>query len=203
MQLSFTTKDATSALRCETNAGGSIYGRHTDISLARFPVLTWRWFVELPISSEHDERTPEGDDHPVRFFLEFRDSEGGAHHAEIIWANRVFKRGDWKYIGKFPHYVADGGTENVGRWRNERAHLLDIYRNMTKRTDTPRLIFLALFCKSMAAIARGGGQRLRRSAIAESLQLARDSKTRFEHTWSLAQAKAAEHCSVSAWLKLT
>jgi hypothetical protein len=148
MQLSFTTKEATSALRCETNASGSIYGRHTDIDIARFPVLTWRWFVELPISSERDERMPEGDDHPVRFFLKFRDSEGGSHQAEIIWANRAFKRGDWKYIGKFPHYVADGGSENVGRWRHQRAHLLNIYRNITKRSDTPRLVFLALFCDS-------------------------------------------------------
>ena len=45
---------------------------------------------------------------------------------------------------------------------------------------------------------------LYRDVLKTSLtEMARDSKTRFEHTWSIAQAKAAEHCSVSAWLKLT
>lgn len=148
MRLSFATADGVPALRCETNASGSIYGRHTDIDLARFPRLDWRWNVEVPISSERDERTREGDDHPVRFFLEFADTAGTRHRMEIIWANRAFKRGDWKYIGTFPHYVADGGLENTGRWRDETVDLLELYRTFTRRTDTPRLTFLAVFCDS-------------------------------------------------------
>lgn len=32
---------------------------------------------------------------------------------EIIWGNKL-KAGDYKYIDKFPHYVADGGNDNVG-----------------------------------------------------------------------------------------
>lgn len=148
MKVSFVAKDGVPALRCETSAGGSILGRHTDIDVARFRHLTWRWLVEVPIASARDERTREGDDHPVRFFLEFRDTSNGAHRMEIIWANSAFKRGDWKYIGAFPHYVADGGNDNVGRGREESADLLDIYRAISKRTDAPRLSFFALFCDS-------------------------------------------------------
>jgi len=146
MRLSFATVDGVPALRCRTNGSGSIYGRHTDIELSRVPVLTWRWRVEVPVTSQLDERTREGDDHPVRFFLEFADSENGRHRMEIIWSNRAFKRGDWKYIGTFAHYVADGGDENAGRWREERADLAELYRTFTKRTDVPRLTFLGLFC---------------------------------------------------------
>lgn len=146
MRLAFATIDGVPALRCQTNGSGSIYGRHTDIELSRVPVLTWRWRVEVPVTSALDERTREGDDHPVRFFLEFADSGDARHRMEIIWANRAFKRGDWKYIGGFAHYVADGGDENIGAWRDEEADLIELYRAFTKRSDLPRLTFLGLFC---------------------------------------------------------
>jgi hypothetical protein len=148
MRVSLEEKNGVKAVRCETAASGSIFGRWTDIDLARWPRLTWRWFVEVGIDSPQDERTREGDDHPVRFFLTFRDEAGAQHNMEIIWSNKVFKRGDWKYIGGFPHWVADGGDANTGRWRDEEADLLDLYRLTTKREDRPRLLFLGLFCDS-------------------------------------------------------
>jgi hypothetical protein len=148
MQLSFTAVDGVPALRCETNAGGSIYGRNADIELSRFPLLIWRWRVDVPIPSSHDERIREGDDHPVRWFVAVRDTAGGEHRFEIIWSNGAFKRGDYKYIGEFAHYVADGGAANIGVWRDERADLLEIYQTVTKRTDAPRLTHIAIFCDS-------------------------------------------------------
>jgi hypothetical protein len=148
MLVSQVVKDGVPALRCETKAGGSILGRWTDIDLGAYPKLTWRWLVETPLSSAADERTREGDDHPVRWFLAFADSQGGAHHAEIIWGNKLLGRGDWKILGTFVHYVADGGDANVGKWRDETADLLAIYRKASGRTDTPRLTQLAIFCDS-------------------------------------------------------
>ncbi|MDX2238942.1 MAG: DUF3047 domain-containing protein, partial [Hyphomonadaceae bacterium] len=117
MTFGVVTKDGVPALRCATQGSASMLVRWTDIDVTRFPTLTWRWLVERPLASDRDERTREGDDHPVRFFLAFADDDGAARHAEIVWANRAFKRGDWKTIGAFPHYVADGGDENIGRWR--------------------------------------------------------------------------------------
>ena len=148
MQASFVTHEGHVALRCETRSSGSILGRTTDIDVAAWNKLEWSWFVEVPITSERDEATPEGDDHPVRLFLEFRDTQNGRHAAEIIWANRAFKRGEYKYIGGFPHYVADAGNDNIGRWREEAVDLLEIYRTATGRTDNPRLEFIAVFCDS-------------------------------------------------------
>lgn len=148
MQLSFVAKDGVPALRCETKAGGSIFGRWTDIDLAQYPKLSWRWLVETPLTSTLDERTREGDDHPVRWFLGFADSEGKPHNAEIIWGNTLLHRGDWKVLGSFVHYVADGGDENLGKWREESADLVAIYRKASGRTDTPRLTELAIFCDS-------------------------------------------------------
>jgi hypothetical protein len=47
--------------------------------LAAYPVLAWRWYIELPIRSPPDERTREGDDHPARLFLkECRKNEAPA-----------------------------------------------------------------------------------------------------------------------------
>lgn len=148
MQVSFVAKDGVPALRCETKGGGSILGRWTDINLGDTPKLSWRWFVETPLASSLDERTPAGDDHPVRWFLAFTDSEGAPHHAEIIWGNKILARGDWKVLGTFVHYVADGGDANAGAWRDESADLIAIYRKATGRADTPRLTQLAIFCDS-------------------------------------------------------
>ena len=148
MKLSFASPDGVAALRCETNAGGSIYGRFTDIDLASLPLLVWRWNVEVPVPTGFDERERAGDDHPVRFYVELRAGDGSAHRAEIIWSNGAFRRGDYKLIGTFPHLVADGGSENVGVWRDESVDLVQMYRDIAKRSDTPRLTFLGIFCDS-------------------------------------------------------
>ena len=148
MRMDFAVHQDVAALRCETQGSGSILGRFTDLDLTSRPLLDWSWFVEVPIASNRDERTREGDDHPVRLFVEFADSQNGRHTAEIIWANKLFKPGDYKYIGSFPHYVADGGDANIGQWRDEKVDLLAMYKAISKRSDTPHLRFLGIFCDS-------------------------------------------------------
>ena len=146
MTISLTVKDDVPALQCTTDGSGSIFGRFTDIDLGAYPELAWTWLVEKPVDSPLDERTVEGDDHPARLFLRFETGDGTDHSIEIIWANKLFKPGDYKYIGTFPHYVANGGHENVGRWFEERIDLLKIYRETSKREDTPRVKFAGIFC---------------------------------------------------------
>jgi len=65
----------------------------------------------LPIRSPLDERTRQGDDHPLRLFLRFLTDHGEKRAMEVIWGNRL-KPGDHKYIGGFPH--ADAGDDRVG-----------------------------------------------------------------------------------------
>jgi hypothetical protein len=148
MTISQTVKDDVAAARFETDASGSIFGRFTDIDLGEYPSLRWTWLVEKPIESDLDERTAGGDDHPARLFIAFDDTDGGRHFMEIIWSNKAFKPGEYKYIGDFPHYVANGGNDNVGRWIEEEVNLLGIYRETTKRSDTPRVRLIAVFCDS-------------------------------------------------------
>ncbi len=148
MELSLVTQQGKKALRCEANAGGSILARNTDIDLATFPLLEWSWFIEDPITSDIDERNKEGDDHPARLFLGFMDEAGQAHHAEIIWSNKLFAPGDYKYIGNFAHYVANGRDENTGKWQAQSVDLLDIYRTASGLHDKPRLKTIAIFCDS-------------------------------------------------------
>jgi Protein of unknown function (DUF3047) len=150
MKISFVEKDSLKALRCETNASGSIFGRHTDIDLAQFPMLTWSWLIEQPVVADVLETEGKGDDHPARFLLQFSDSEKRDYYIEIIWSNGAFKAGDWKYTGGFPHYVANGGDaksgENTKRWFSEKVNVLELYRYNFKRSDTPRLMNIAIFC---------------------------------------------------------
>ncbi len=150
MKISFVEKANIKALRCETNGSGSIFGRHTDIDLASFPMLTWNWLIEQPVIAEAPEIERKGDDHPARFMVHLRDSESSEHYFEIIWSNGAFKAGQWKIIGTFPHYVANGGDaksgENTNTWFNEKVNLLELYHTATKRSDNPRLINMAIFC---------------------------------------------------------
>jgi hypothetical protein len=64
-------------------------------------------------------RVGEGDDHPARLFLRFATDRGEKRAMEVIWGNRL-KPGDYKYIGGFPHFVADAGEERTGRWLDEK-----------------------------------------------------------------------------------
>lgn len=148
MDLTFGEKDGVKAIRAETNGGGSIFGRYTDISLNDYPTLTWNWYVEVPIKSDLDERTPEGDDHPARLFIEFTESEGEPRHMEIVWSNGALKAGEYKYVDDFPHYVANGGDANIKTWHRETVDLLDIYRKIGGKDPAPRITLISIFCDS-------------------------------------------------------
>lgn len=147
MQMRFAVKDGVPALRFETHATASMLFRHVDLDLAKYRFLVWRWYIEQPIESRLDERTREGDDQPARLFLVFRTATGEDRRMEIIWGNRL-KAGDYKYIGGFPHYVADGGNGNIRRWRSETADLTKVYRHIWPDGAPARLVDIAIFCDS-------------------------------------------------------
>jgi hypothetical protein len=147
MAMDFAVKDGVPALRLTTHASASMLFRHVDIAVADYPFLAWRWYVEQPIASERDERTREGDDHPARLFLAFVTAAGEPRRMEIIWGNRLHA-GEVKVIGTFPHYVANGGDENVGRWFAEEVDLRALARRFWPDVAVARLIDIALFCDS-------------------------------------------------------
>jgi hypothetical protein len=146
MQLSYGPYKGKQALKCETNSTASILSRTTDIEVGDYPILAWDWLVAVPVSSTLDEATPEGDDHPARLLLKMADREGGTYAFEIIWSNRKYQPGDYKYIGNFAHYVANGHDENTGIWQHQEVNLMDIYRTVFGRDDYPILKSIGVFC---------------------------------------------------------
>ena len=89
MSMAFAVKDGVPSMRFETHDSASMLFRHVDIDLAAYPMLAWRWYIELPIRSPLDERTREGDDHPARLFLRFATDHGEKRAMEVIWGNRL------------------------------------------------------------------------------------------------------------------
>ncbi len=147
MTMTFVEKEGVKALRMETKASASMLFRYVDVKLADYPILRWRWFIEQPIVTTLDERTREGDDHPARFFLALRTDAGEERRFEIIWGNRL-RRGDTKFIGTFPHYVADGADENTRQWRDEEIDLVAVTKQFWPDGKTAQLTDIALFCDS-------------------------------------------------------
>ena len=66
---------------------------------------------------------------------------------EIIWGNRL-RAGDYKIIDGFPHFVANGGRENVGVWHREEIDLYRVYREIWPDGEDARVTDIALFCDS-------------------------------------------------------
>jgi len=151
MDISFVDKDGRAAIRLETHDSASMLFRWVDVPLDQYPLLSWNWFIEETIDSEEDEMTVAGDDHPARLYLTFESKSGDQHSMEIIWGNQDLRRGDWKHLKffgffSFPHFVANGGDENAGRWQAERVDLSDLYSTLWQDPRGARLIAIALFC---------------------------------------------------------
>lgn len=139
--------DGASALRCATENSASIFARDTQIAVDALPHLSWEWKVTQPIESDIDEATEGGDDHPVRLFLVFSNEAGDRNAMEIIWSNKKYAPGDYKIIGSFYHYVANGLIENIGAWHTQTVDLRQIYADIGG-TGTPTLQTLGFFCDS-------------------------------------------------------
>jgi len=152
MDVSFVTKDGRAAIRLETHDTASMLFRQVDVPIDAYPFLHWEWLIEQGIDVPHDELTPAGDDHPARLYLGFESREGDSHAMEIIWGNQKLGAGDWKHLSflfgliDFPHYVANGGAANVGRWHRQRVDLRDLYREVWGDPQGARLTEIALFC---------------------------------------------------------
>ena len=74
-------------------------------------------------------------------------ARGDKRAMEVIWGNRL-KAGDFKYIGSFPHFVADGGDDRVGRWLDERIDLEHVYAEIWKDAMPAHVVDVAVFCDS-------------------------------------------------------
>ena len=151
-----TEEDGAQALRCTTDNSASILARDTDIALSDLPILTWQWKVTVPISSDAAEDEEDGDDHPLRFYLQFSNNAGDTKGAEIIWSNKKYVPGDYKIIGTFHHLVANGLDENIGVWHDQTVDLRQLYSDIGGSGEA-RLQVLGFFCDSDNTGAQSDG----------------------------------------------
>jgi|MEHZ01.5.fsa_nt_MEHZ011417745.1_5 hypothetical protein len=147
-QYSIENIDDRRVLQCQTDNSGSIFARHTDIQLSDYPLLSWSWKIVAPIESDLDEDTKDGDDHPARFFMRFAEDNETRRAVEIIWSNKKYAPGDYKIIGNFYHYVANGLNQNVGTWHDQSVDLMQIYKDIGGTAAEPKLTLLGFFCDS-------------------------------------------------------
>ncbi len=148
MILALEEKQGKQAISCETNGTASILSRTTDIEIGDYPILTWDWLIDLPLTSTMDETTPEGDDHPARILIDLESREGEPFGFEIIWGNRSLKSGDYLTLNGTAHYVANGLDENTKVWQHQEVDLMEVYRAVTGRDDYPIMKRIAIMCDS-------------------------------------------------------
>ena len=152
MDISLVVKDNKPSVRLATKDSASMLFRMVDIPIDEYPVLSWDWFIEQGINAEFDAMTSDGDDHPARFFLTFQTLDNEKHAMEIVWGNDQLSAGDWKHLSyffgrrSFPHYTANGGSENIGKWFSEQVDLKSLFSELWGDADGVRLTEIALFC---------------------------------------------------------
>jgi hypothetical protein len=136
MTMAFAVKHGVSSMRFETRNSGSMLFRQVDIDLAAYPCSRGAGSSSCQYRAPLMRARVKGTITRRGCFFGSRRDPGEKRAVEVIWGNRL-KPGDYKYIGGFPHFVADAGDDRVGRWLDEK---IDLAPSMTRsgRMRRPR-----------------------------------------------------------------
>ena len=152
-------------LKAESSDSASAIRRKGEFNPYDYPVLRWRWKVEK-IYEKGDASKKSGDDYPIRLYVLFKyDPKDPAVRRSLqfdlarlvygryppyrtlnyIWANR---EQDQRYIpNTYTRHAmmitTEMGRKNVGRWREEKANILEDYRAAFGE-DPPRSAAIAI-----------------------------------------------------------
>ncbi len=140
--------------------------KRVNINIRDFPIVTWKWKVEN-VLEDIDERTVEGDDHPIRIFFVFEpDSSNqsfwfrakrflyldrihghpmGGRFTEYLWSSHL-EPGDtindpgkpWQKL-----MVIEGGKRNLGKWLSYERNLYEDYKRLYGG-EPRQLIFIGI-----------------------------------------------------------
>jgi hypothetical protein len=154
------------AVRLHSKSALTFLEKTVDIDISEFPVVTWKWKVEN-ILEGIDERSKEGDDHPIRIFFVFDPDESrqslwtrlkrysyldrihghpfGGRFTEYLWSSHL-RSGDilsdpgkpWQKL-----MVVEGGSKNLGRWLSYRRNLYYDFKELYGE-EPRRLIFIGI-----------------------------------------------------------
>jgi len=154
------------AVRLESNAALTFLEKTVNIDIQQYPIVTWKWKVEN-ILEGIDERTREGDDHPIRIFFVFEPNESqqspwfrfkrllyldwvhghpfGGRFTEYLWSSHL-SPGDiindpgkpWQKL-----MVIEGGSGQLNRWLLYERNLYEDFKKLYG--EEPRnLIFIGI-----------------------------------------------------------
>jgi len=160
------TEDRVRAVMLHSKATLTFLEKRIDIDIREYPIVAWKWKVEN-ILQGINERSQEGDDHPIRIFFVFKPGESsqsfwsklkrflyldrlhghpvGGRFIEYLWSSNL-KPGDvisdpGKPWQKF--IVIEGGEENLGRWLSYRRNLYKDFKHLYGE-EPRRLIFIGI-----------------------------------------------------------
>jgi hypothetical protein len=160
------TENGVKAVKLHSKAALTFLEKTVHIDIRDYPIVTWKWKVEN-ILRGIDERTVEGDDHPIRIFFVFEPDPSkqslwfrtkrffyldtihghamGGRFTEYLWSSHL-QPGDtiddpgkpWQKL-----MVIEGGTGNLGKWLAYRRNLYEDFKRLYGE-EPRRLIFVGI-----------------------------------------------------------
>jgi hypothetical protein len=154
------------AVKLHSKATLTFLEKRVNIDVREYPIVTWKWKVEN-ILEGIDERTKEGDDHPIRIFFVFEPDESkqsfwyrlkrfiyldrihghpmGGRFTEYLWGSHL-ESGDiindpgkpWQKL-----MVIEGGSRKLGKWLSYKRNLYEDFKKLYGE-EPRRLIFIGI-----------------------------------------------------------
>ncbi len=159
-------KDGIKAVELSSNAALTFLEKTVSIDLKEYPWVSWQWRVDN-ILPGIDERTKQGDDHPIRIFFVFEPDPSkqsfwfrmkrilyldlyhghpmGGRFTEYLWSSHLEEGTIMADPGKPKQklIVVEGGDQNIGKWlfyeRNLYKDFVDLYGE-----EPRKLIFIGI-----------------------------------------------------------
>lgn len=153
-----------SMLSMESIGAASALVNSTEFSVAKFPIIRWRWKVNGSLTKA-DPKTKSGDDYPIRIYLVFKyDPKKASYFERLKYSSLKSLRGEYPphsslsyvwssvpssieayespYTSRARIIPLRSGIAGVGEWQDEKVNAFKDYRSAFGE-DPPALATLA------------------------------------------------------------
>lgn len=159
-------EDGLPAVRLHSKGALTFLEKTVAIDIETYPIVTWKWKVENVLEGI-DERTVEGDDHPIRIFFVFEPDPSeqglwfrfkrflyldrahghpvGGRFTEYLWSSHL-QPGDIIRDPSKPRQklmVIEAGRRNLGKWLSYERNLYEDFKRLYAE-EPRRLIFIGI-----------------------------------------------------------